>query len=31
LLQQKYGYTRQRAQEDFSRRILEVKGAVDNV
>jgi hypothetical protein len=30
LLQQKYGYTRQRAEEEFNRRIKEVKEAVDN-
>ena len=29
LLQQKYGYTRQRAEEEFNRRIKEVKEAVD--
>jgi uncharacterized protein YjbJ (UPF0337 family) len=28
LLQQKYGYTRQRAEEEFNRRIKEVKEAV---
>jgi uncharacterized protein YjbJ (UPF0337 family) len=31
LLQQKYGYTRQRAEEEFNRRIKEVKEAVDKV
>jgi uncharacterized protein YjbJ (UPF0337 family) len=31
LLQQKYGYTRQRAEEEFGRRIKEVKEAVDNI
>jgi len=29
LLQQKYGYTRERAEEEFNRRIKEVKEAVD--
>jgi uncharacterized protein YjbJ (UPF0337 family) len=29
LLQQKYGYTRQRAEEEFNRRIKEVKEVVD--
>jgi uncharacterized protein YjbJ (UPF0337 family) len=29
LLQQKYGYTRQRAEEEFNRRIKDVKGKVD--
>jgi uncharacterized protein YjbJ (UPF0337 family) len=29
LLQQKYGYTRQRAEDEFNRRIKEVKEAVD--
>ena len=29
LLQQKYGYTRQHAEEEFNRRIKEVKEAVD--
>jgi len=31
LLQQKYGYTRQRAEEEFNRRIKEVKVKVDKV
>ena len=31
LLQQKYGYTRQRAEEEFNRRLEEVKEAVDKV
>ena len=31
LLQQKYGYTRQRAEEEFNRRIKEVKEAVEKV
>jgi uncharacterized protein YjbJ (UPF0337 family) len=30
LLQQKYGYTRQNAEEEFNRRIMDVKEAVDN-
>jgi uncharacterized protein YjbJ (UPF0337 family) len=29
LLQQKYGYTRERAEEEFNRRIKEVKEAAD--
>ncbi len=29
LLQQKYGYTREAAEEEFNRRIKEVKDAVD--
>jgi uncharacterized protein YjbJ (UPF0337 family) len=29
LLQQKYGYTRERAEEEFNRRIKEVKDSVD--
>lgn len=29
LLQQKYGYTRERAEEEFNRRIKEAKEAVD--
>jgi uncharacterized protein YjbJ (UPF0337 family) len=29
LLQQKYGYTREHAEEEFNRRIKEVKEAVD--
>jgi len=29
LLRQKYGYTRQRAEEEFNQRIKEVKEAVD--
>jgi len=29
LLQQKYGYTRQRAEEEFNRRIKDVKKKVD--
>jgi uncharacterized protein YjbJ (UPF0337 family) len=29
LLQQKYGYTRQSAEEEFNRRVTEVKDAVD--
>jgi uncharacterized protein YjbJ (UPF0337 family) len=29
LLQQKYGYTRQRAEEEFNRRIKDVKTKVD--
>jgi uncharacterized protein YjbJ (UPF0337 family) len=29
LLQQKYGYTRQRAEEEFNRRIKDVKEKVD--
>jgi uncharacterized protein YjbJ (UPF0337 family) len=31
LLQQRYGYTRQRAEEEFNRRIKDVKEAVDKV
>jgi uncharacterized protein YjbJ (UPF0337 family) len=31
LLQQKYGYTRQRAEEEFNRRIKGVKEAVEKV
>ena len=31
LLQQKYGYTRERAEEEFNRRIKEVKEAIDKV
>jgi uncharacterized protein YjbJ (UPF0337 family) len=31
LLQQKYGYTRQRAEEEFNRRIKDVKVKVDKV
>jgi hypothetical protein len=31
LLQQKYGYTRQRAEEEFNQRIKEVKETVDKV
>jgi uncharacterized protein YjbJ (UPF0337 family) len=31
LLQQKYGYTRQRAEEEFNRRIIDVKVKVDKV
>jgi len=29
LLQQKYGYTRQRAEEEFNRRVEDLKEAVD--
>jgi uncharacterized protein YjbJ (UPF0337 family) len=29
LLQQKYGYTRQHAEDEFNRRIMDVKEAVD--
>ena len=29
LLQQKYGYTRQRAEEEFNRRVEDLKGTVD--
>ena len=29
LLQQKYGYNRQRAEEEFFREIMEIKAAVD--
>jgi len=31
LLQQKYGYTRERAEQEFNRRIREVKKAVEKV
>ena len=31
LLQQKYGYTREKAEEEFNRRIKDVKGKVDKV
>ena len=31
LLQQKYGYTRERAEQEFNRRIKEVKKAVEKV
>jgi uncharacterized protein YjbJ (UPF0337 family) len=31
LLQQKYGYTREAAEEEFNRRIKEVKGVVEKV
>jgi len=31
LLQQKYGYTRQRAEEEFNRRIKDVKAKADKV
>ena len=31
LLQQKYGYTRERAEEEFNRRIEEAKEAVEKV
>jgi uncharacterized protein YjbJ (UPF0337 family) len=31
LLQQKYGYTRERAEEEFNRRINDVKEAVEKV
>ena len=31
LLQQKYGYTRERAEEEFNRRIKEVKDSVDKL
>jgi uncharacterized protein YjbJ (UPF0337 family) len=31
LLQQKYGYTRERAEEEFNRRIKQVKDAVEKV
>jgi uncharacterized protein YjbJ (UPF0337 family) len=31
LLQQKYGYTRERAEEEFNRRIKDVKEKVDKV
>jgi len=31
LLQQKYGYTRQRAEEEFNRRIKDVKKKVEKV
>jgi uncharacterized protein YjbJ (UPF0337 family) len=31
LLQQKYGYTREHAEEEFNRRIKEVKGVAEKV
>jgi uncharacterized protein YjbJ (UPF0337 family) len=31
LIQQKYGYTRQRAEEEFNRRIKDVKAKADKV
>jgi len=31
LLQQKYGYTRERAEDEFNRRLNDVKDAVDKV